>query len=114
MRRLLIAVTVALAALIGYAAPASANHSNWAWYYNVDAQEGTITTDAYTSLVWDVGWTSMNVGCGNIPITFQNRRPDAHSVRIQYLSRASGFVAWDIVVSSVGASETVFINVPAS
>jgi hypothetical protein len=114
MRRLLIAAVLALAALVSTAAPVSANHDNWAWSYNVDAQETTVTVDAYTNLVWDVGWSSMNVGCGNIPITFQNRRPGGHSVRLQYVSRASGFVAWDIVVNGVGPGETVFITVPAS
>jgi hypothetical protein len=110
MRRLLIAAAVALAALVGLAAPASANHDNWNWQINIDAFETYNYVDSYSSSFWDIGLSSMN-SCG---VSIKNLRPDAHSARIQYLSRASGFVAWDIVVSNINPGQLWHTTPPPS
>jgi hypothetical protein len=115
LRRLVVAAVAALGLTAGLLsagqAPALANHDNWNWFVNVEDVEHSDYVDMDADVIWKVGSSSMRP-CSNVVIT--NNRPGTHSLRLQYVSRASGFVSWDVTVSNVDPGEIVSVQAPTS
>jgi hypothetical protein len=104
--RFLVAPLVAVAAFVGLVAtgtPALANHDNWNWqsYLPTDHSE----LNEYTDMTFYLADREGNSTGRPCAVNIWNKRPDAHSLRVQVVTRSTGVVINETVFTSVGSHE---------